>query len=539
MKTLTYMVLIALMVTLALDSPVRAQSIIEQLDKAYKKERDKDLDGAIKVYERIIADTSADRQFLADAHYRLAMCYLKKEDKSKALEQFQRFVSEFPKADQIILDMAKQKIKRLRIEVASEGVSEDKPANPVKPVIKSKDPPKSTPKKQDQLSQDVLSGLEGLGKKYSPQETVTLKIFDVTDKTTEQAVVKKLKKMTDSKQNSASWYKRNEVLIVELAPIKDIKKFAKKIRFGSVTSIKKRTIVVSILGKELFHDDGLESNNSYYRINGHAVKFETPKPGYSLTAVRVNGLRMPGDPKPTEKNFHIFVCDKDSKVIADFPFPHARFKLQKLGWVTLKVKPTKIPEKFIIYFVAKKTIGVNCDTQGTGNSFAGLPGAKLPPPFSGNWMIRAVVKPGLSKDTKAKKTSTSSTTKVEGKISGTNVALKNASFQNGQLAIYAGDNWGTNPSVLIFLFTEEGAIPEGKLFSVKPEAKFDGTVPHVHYRWKNAESKQIETEIVMDGYRLRLKFDKAVGGKIPGEILFEIPGKNTRIQGNFIAEIKD
>ncbi len=536
MKTLSYMAFIALMVTLALDSPVRAQSIIEQLDKAYKKERDKDFDGAIKVYERIIADTNADRRFLADAHYRLAMCYLKKEDKNKAIEQFQRFVSEFPKADQIILDRAKQKLKRLRIEVASEGTSED---NPVKSVKESKEPPKSTPKKQDRSSQDVLSGLEGLGKEYPPRETVTLKILDVTDKSMEQAIVKKLKKMTDSKYNSASWYRRDDVLTVELAPIKNITKFVKKIRFGSVTSIKKRTVVVSILGKELFHDDGLESNNSYYRINGHAVKFETPEPGYSLTAVRVNGLRMPGDPKPTEKNFHIFVCDKDSKVIADFPFPHARFKLRKLGWVTLKVKPTKIPEKFIIYFVAKKTIGVNCDTQGTGNSFSGLPGAKLPPPFSGNWMIRAVVKSELSKDTKAKKTSTSSSTKVEGKISGTNVTLKNASFQNGQLAIYAGDNWGTNPSVLIFLFTEEGAIPGGKLFSVKPKAEPDGTAPHVHYRWKNAESKQIETEIVMDGYRLRLKFDKAVDGKIPGEILFEIPEKDTRIQGRFIAEIKD
>ena len=48
---------------------------------------------------------------------------------------------------------------------------------------------------------------------------------------------------------------------------------------------------------------------------------------------------------------------------------------------------------------------------------------------------------------------------VSGRICGTNVLLKNSSFENSQLAIYSGDNWSFNPSILIFLFTEKTSIP--------------------------------------------------------------------------------
>jgi len=130
-------------------------------------------------------------------------------------------------------------------------------------------------------------------------------------------------------------------------------------------------------------------------------------------------------------------------------------------------------------------------------------------------------------------------TKVQGRISGTDVLLNNASFENGQLAIYAGDSWAFNPSVLIFLFTAEGTVPEDKLFSATPQAQFTGKTPHVHYRWQSDKSEQVKTDVVMDGYRLHLKFGQAVEGKIPGKILFEIPEKDTRIEGHFIAEIRD
>jgi hypothetical protein len=127
---------------------------------------------------------------------------------------------------------------------------------------------------------------------------------------------------------------------------------------------------------------------------------------------------------------------------------------------------------------------------------------------------------------------------VQGRISGTDVKLQNASFENGNLTISAGDSWAFNPSLLIFLFLEEDTIPEGQAFTVRPTGGFQGSRPHVHYRWKDPASGQIQNDVKMSGYRLDLKFDRMVNGIIPGRILFEIPGKDTRVEGRFNARVK-
>ena len=115
--------------------------------------------------------------------------------------------------------------------------------------------------------------------------------------------------------------------------------------------------------------------------------------------------------------------------------------------------------------------------------------------------------------------------------------LENASFE-GNLSIYTGDSWAFNPSLLIFLFLDEDTIPEGQAFTVTAAGGFQTGKPHIHCRWKDPATGDIETAMIMSDYRLDLRFDRMVGGVIPGRILFEIPGKDTRVEGRFNARIE-
>jgi len=128
---------------------------------------------------------------------------------------------------------------------------------------------------------------------------------------------------------------------------------------------------------------------------------------------------------------------------------------------------------------------------------------------------------------------------VKGRIVGTDVTLDKAELQGGLLSIYAGDSWHSNPSLLVFLFLEEGTSPEGKTFSVDPAGGSQSRVPHVHCRWRDPGSQEIKSEIVMDGYALELKFDQAVGGVLSGSIQFSVPGKDTDVAGHFKVNVED
>jgi hypothetical protein len=130
---------------------------------------------------------------------------------------------------------------------------------------------------------------------------------------------------------------------------------------------------------------------------------------------------------------------------------------------------------------------------------------------------------------------TTSSSAVEGTVRGTTVTLAHAKF-DGQLAIYEGDGWGFSPSLLIFLFLDDQRVPENKTFVVDDGAELGGT-PHVHYRWKDERSGDIESEAVMDGYEMSLSFGKVSNGHVPGTIKFTVPGEDTRVEGTFLAKI--
>ena len=61
----------------------------------YAEQVEGDLDAAIKIYEQIIKDSSAQRSHVAQAVYRQGLCYYKKQDETRARAAFERLTSEY------------------------------------------------------------------------------------------------------------------------------------------------------------------------------------------------------------------------------------------------------------------------------------------------------------------------------------------------------------------------------------------------------------------------------------------------------------
>ncbi len=124
--------------------------------------------------------------------------------------------------------------------------------------------------------------------------------------------------------------------------------------------------------------------------------------------------------------------------------------------------------------------------------------------------------------------------RVSGEIVGTPVELVASEWGN-TLAIYQGDGWGFNPSILLFLFLADGELPADRSIEVASDDASFGH-PHVHYRWRDAEG-ELQTTVLTSGYNLQLQFGEAVAGRVDGDISFEVPGEDTRLQGEFSIRI--
>ncbi|MHC4177093.1 MAG: hypothetical protein ACYSWU_06285, partial [Planctomycetota bacterium] len=146
--------------------------------------------------------------------------------------------------------------------------------------------------------------------------------------------------------------------------------------------------------RELVHDDGRQAGKKSIAGGGHAVRFQADGDSGCVTGVRIFGSRY-GYPAPPQEDFHVWICDENFKTIADFPFPYAKFKRGPPGWVTLRMKPTRVPAKFIVCVgfnpTGTKGVFVGRDDGGSGNSLSGLPGRPGRPLAEGDWMIRATV----------------------------------------------------------------------------------------------------------------------------------------------------
>jgi len=99
-KNITIIILLAV----GLFSPVvLAKSASTLLQEGlYAEQIDGDLDAAIKIYEQIIADSSAQRSHIAQAMYRQGMCYLKKQQEQQAKEVFAKLVANYSDQTKIV-----------------------------------------------------------------------------------------------------------------------------------------------------------------------------------------------------------------------------------------------------------------------------------------------------------------------------------------------------------------------------------------------------------------------------------------------------
>lgn len=88
----------------------------------YAEEIEGNLDAAIKIYERVIAEAKAAEQTAAQATYRIGMCHLKKGQKAQAAEHFQSIVSKFPQQDSLVAK-AQEHLAKLKPPVAIKGLT--------------------------------------------------------------------------------------------------------------------------------------------------------------------------------------------------------------------------------------------------------------------------------------------------------------------------------------------------------------------------------------------------------------------------------
>jgi len=93
LKHITILLLLAVVVC-ASGAPAKQAGALLQ-EGLYAEEIDGDLDAAIKIYERIIQDGSAQRSHVAQALYRQGMCYLKKQQEQQAKLVFEKLITEY------------------------------------------------------------------------------------------------------------------------------------------------------------------------------------------------------------------------------------------------------------------------------------------------------------------------------------------------------------------------------------------------------------------------------------------------------------
>jgi hypothetical protein len=99
-KYITIILLLAVVLP-ASAAPAKEAGVLLQ-EGLYAEEVDGDLDAAIKIYEQIIKDGSAQRSHVAQALYRQGMCYLKKQQEPQAKLAFETLVAEYSDQTKVV-----------------------------------------------------------------------------------------------------------------------------------------------------------------------------------------------------------------------------------------------------------------------------------------------------------------------------------------------------------------------------------------------------------------------------------------------------
>lgn len=147
--------------------------------------------------------------------------------------------------------------------------------------------------------------------------------------------------------------------------------------------------------QELVHDDGQMAGKSSIAGGGHAVRFQVDGDSWYVTSVSLHGSRY-GYPQPPQEDFNVWICDEHFKPMATFHFPYGSFTRGEPEWKSFRVRPTRVPSKFIVSFgfnpQQTKGVYVSYDAEGSGDSLVGVPEQGEPEPWTkGDWLIRCKV----------------------------------------------------------------------------------------------------------------------------------------------------
>ena len=120
MKRKTLFLLAAMMLAL---QTARGESPALLLEKGVFAEETKgDIDAAMKIYKQIIDNADANRKYLAQAHYRLGTCLLKKKQYTEAEGAFRKLIAKFPKEVKLVARAQKQ-LRRARSRITGAELS--------------------------------------------------------------------------------------------------------------------------------------------------------------------------------------------------------------------------------------------------------------------------------------------------------------------------------------------------------------------------------------------------------------------------------
>ena len=127
--------------------------------------------------------------------------------------------------------------------------------------------------------------------------------------------------------------------------------------------------------------------------SGHAIAFYRPEGAKYLSAIQIYASRY-GYPQPPDEDFHVYVLDKDQKVLKEFSFPYSLIARGPERWYTLELPATEVPERFhvALWFNAERTKGIYLGLDKgvkESHSSVGLPGAGFEPVREKyDWMVR-------------------------------------------------------------------------------------------------------------------------------------------------------
>jgi len=121
MKTLTTITISLLLLVIAAATPAATEPASVLLQEGlYAEEIKGDLDAAIKIYQKVLAEAENLEHTAARATYQLGMCYLKKGDKEKAAEYFDEVVNYYPEQTTVV-KKAQAQLDKMGISKVKQG----------------------------------------------------------------------------------------------------------------------------------------------------------------------------------------------------------------------------------------------------------------------------------------------------------------------------------------------------------------------------------------------------------------------------------